>query len=87
MRENTRRPPNGCRNARFNPRPTRPKPDALKTKSTNNIQTIELNILNKFYRKESFDIFKPAKFEDEQLIKFFCFNFNFALLQKMGWQV
>jgi hypothetical protein len=66
MKENTRWPPNGCKNAKFNPRPIRPKLHALKTKSTNNIQTIELNIFNKFYRKESFDIFKQAKFEDEK---------------------
>jgi hypothetical protein len=35
--------------AKFSPRPTRPKPDALKTKSINKIQAIELNIFNKFF--------------------------------------
>jgi hypothetical protein len=51
-------PPNGHRNAKFNPRPTKLKPDALKTNNTNNIQAIKLNILNKLYQKESFKIFK-----------------------------
>jgi len=51
----------GCRNAKSNPRPTRPKPNPLKIKSTNNIQVIKLNILNKFYQKESIDIFKQTK--------------------------
>jgi hypothetical protein len=38
--------------AKFSPRPTRPKPDALKTKSINKIQAIELNFLiNSFERK------------------------------------
>jgi hypothetical protein len=49
MLDNTWWPLDGHKNVKFNPRPTRPKPDALKTKSTNNIQVIELNILNKFY--------------------------------------
>jgi hypothetical protein len=39
-------------NAKFNPKPTRPKLDALKTKSTSNTQTIELNILINFIRKK-----------------------------------
>jgi hypothetical protein len=60
-----------------------PKPNALKIKSKSNIQTIQLYILNKFYQEESFEIFKQAKFEHEQLIKKNCFNF--ALLQKVGW--
>jgi hypothetical protein len=58
MRENTKRPPYGFRNVKFNPRPTKPKLNALKTKSTSNIQAIKLNISNKFYQKESFEIFK-----------------------------
>jgi hypothetical protein len=44
---------------KFNPRPTRAKPNPLKIKNTSNIQAIELNILNKCYQKESFEIFKP----------------------------
>jgi hypothetical protein len=58
MRENTKRPPNGFRSVKFNPRPTKPKLDALKTKSKSNIQAVKLNILNRFYQKESFEIFK-----------------------------
>jgi hypothetical protein len=39
---------------KFNPRPTKPKPNALKIK----IQAIQLNILKKIYQKESFEILK-----------------------------
>jgi hypothetical protein len=74
MRENIRQPPNGCRYAKFNRRPTKPKLVALKKKSKNNIQTIQLNIFNKFYQKEIFEIFKQAKFEHEQLIKYILFQ-------------
>jgi hypothetical protein len=49
MLDNTWWPPDGHKNVKFNLRPTMPKPNALKTKSTNNIQVIELNILNKYY--------------------------------------
>jgi hypothetical protein len=84
MQENTQQPPNGHRNVKFNPKPTMPKPNALKTKNTSNIQAIELNILNKFYQKESFEIFKQAKFEDEQLIKYFLFQFQFWIVIKSG---
>jgi hypothetical protein len=59
----------------FNPRPIKPKPNALKTKSTNNIQAIELNV---------FEIFKQAKFEDEQLIRYFLFQFQFHIVIKSG---
>jgi hypothetical protein len=48
MKENTKQPPNGCReenrtgvNAKFNPRATMPKIDVLKAKVTTNIQTIK----------------------------------------------
>jgi hypothetical protein len=51
--------------AKLNPRPTRPKSNALKTKSTNNIQVTKLNIFNEFYQKEGFEIFKQEKIEDE----------------------
>jgi hypothetical protein len=37
--------------AKFNPKPTKPKLDALKTKSISNTQTIELNILIFFIKK------------------------------------
>ncbi len=80
----TWQPPNSHRNAKFNPKPTRPKPDALKTKSTSNTQAIKLNIFNKFYQKESFDIFKQAKFEDEQLIRYFLFRFQFCIVTNSG---
>jgi hypothetical protein len=59
-----------------------PKPDALKTKSINTIQTIQLNIFNKFYQKESFEIFKQAKFEHEQFIKYLFFQFR--IITKSG---
>jgi hypothetical protein len=62
----------------FNPRPIRPKPNALKTKSTSNIQAMELNV---------FEIFKQEKFEDEQLIRYFLFQFQFHIVIKLGWQV
>jgi hypothetical protein len=62
----------------------RPKLDALKTKNTNNIQAIELNIFNKFYQKESFEIFKQATFEHEQFIKYVLFQFQFRTITKNG---
>jgi hypothetical protein len=49
--------------AKSNPGPTRPKLNALNTKSTNNI-----------YQKEKFEIFKQAQFEDEQLIRYILFQ-------------
>jgi hypothetical protein len=78
MWENTWWPRDGRKNAKFNPRPTRPKPDALETKNTSNIQKIELNIFKKFYQKESFEIFKQEKFEDEQLIWYFFVSIPIA---------
>jgi hypothetical protein len=56
MLEKTWQPRDGGRNAKSNPRPTKPKLDALKIKSINNIQ--ELNIFNKFYQFVSRDIEK-----------------------------
>jgi hypothetical protein len=84
MRENTKWPPNGCRSAKFNPSPTKPKLNALKTKNTSNIQAIKLNIFNKFYQKENFEIFKQATFEHEQLIRYFLFQFQFHTITKSG---
>jgi len=56
--------------------PGKPKPIALKIKSTSNIQAIKLNIFNNFDQKESYEIFKQILFEDEQLIKHFLFQFH-----------
>jgi hypothetical protein len=53
MLENTRQPPNGQRNARFNQRPTKSKLDALKAKSISKIPAIELKVLI-ILPKESF---------------------------------
>jgi hypothetical protein len=61
-----------------------PKPNALKTKNTSNIHTIELNIFNKFYQKESVEIFKQEIFEDEQLIWYFLFQFQFRIVTTSG---
>jgi hypothetical protein len=72
---------------KFNPRHIKPKPNALKTKSTSNIQAIKLNIFHKFYEKENFEIFKKAKFKDDQLISYFFFQFQFHTIIKNGWQV
>jgi hypothetical protein len=41
MRENIRWSPDGHMNAKFNPRATTPKTNALKIKSTSNIQAIK----------------------------------------------
>jgi hypothetical protein len=60
------------------------KPDALKTKSTSNIQVIEFNIFNIFFQNEMFETFKQAKFEDEQLISYFLFQFQFCTITKCG---
>jgi hypothetical protein len=49
MLDNTQWPLGGYKYVKFNPRPTTPKLDALKTKSTSDIQVVELDILNKFY--------------------------------------
>jgi hypothetical protein len=54
-----------------NPRPTMPKLNALKIKNKTNIQAIKLNIFNKFYQKESFEILKQTKFEVVQSKLFF----------------
>jgi hypothetical protein len=40
MRENTKRPLDGYKSAKFNPKATRPKLDTLKTNNTSNIQAI-----------------------------------------------
>jgi hypothetical protein len=64
MLENTWQPQDGRKNAKLNPRPTKPKPDALKTESTRKIQAIKLNVFLKNYQKESFEIFKQEIFED-----------------------
>jgi hypothetical protein len=53
------------------------KPDVLKTKSTSNIQVIE-------FENEMFETFKQAKFEDEQLISYFLFQFQFCTITKCG---
>ncbi len=34
-----------------------------------------------------FEIFKQEKFEDEQLIRYFLFQFQFHIVIKLGWQV
>jgi hypothetical protein len=44
-------------------------------RGTSNIQAIELNV---------FEIFKQAKFEDEQLIRYFLFQFQFHIVIKSG---
>jgi len=75
-------PPNGGRSVKFNPKPIKPRLDALKIKSTKNIQAIKLNILNGFYQNKSFEIFKQAKFENEQLIRYFLFQFQFHCHKK-----
>jgi hypothetical protein len=71
-------------NAKFNPRATTPKPNALKIKSTSNIQAIKLNNFNNFFQKEILEIFKQEKFEDEQLIRYFLFRFQFCPITKCG---
>jgi len=53
MKENAKWPLDGCRNVTFNPRATKRKLDALKTKK-NNIQAIKLNIFNEFLKKGNF---------------------------------
>jgi hypothetical protein len=71
--------------AKFNlTRATRPKLDALKTKSTSNIQTIKNFKFNNFFQKDIFEIFKQEKFEDEQLIRYFLFQLQFRTLTKSG---
>ncbi len=60
IKDKTWRPPDGGKSRKSNPKPNRPKPNALKIKSTSNIQAIKLNIFNKFYQKESLEIFKKT---------------------------
>jgi hypothetical protein len=84
MNENIRRPLDRRRSAEFNPKAIRPRPNVFKTKITSNIQTIELNIFNNFFQKEMFETFKQAKFGDEQLIKYFFFQFQFHIITKCG---
>jgi len=82
--EKTWHPLDGGRSANSNLGSTMPKPDVLKIKNTNNIYVIKLNILNKFYQKESFEIFKQTKFEDEQSINYFLFQFQFHTIVENG---
>jgi hypothetical protein len=82
MRENIGWPPNGCKSAKFNPRAIRPKPNALKINNTSNIQ--ELKFFNNFFQKEFLEIFKQAKFEDEQLIRYFLFQIQIFTFTKNG---
>jgi hypothetical protein len=41
-----------------------------------------INFFNAFYQKESFEIFKQIKFEDEQLIMYSLFQFQFHIITK-----
>ncbi len=66
-----------------NPRPFRLQLNALKIKNTSNIQAI-VNIFNRFYQKKSFEIFKQFFSKDEQLIRYFLFQFQFHIATKNG---
>ncbi len=82
MKDKTWQPLDGGKSKKSNPRPSRPKQNALKIKNTSNIQTIELNIFNKFYQKESLEIY--IYIEDEQLVRYFLFQFQFHIVIKHG---
>ncbi len=41
-----------------------------------------IKFFNAFYQKESFEIFKQIKFEDEQLITYSLFQFQFHIITK-----
>ncbi len=66
------------------PRAIKPRLDALKIQNTKPIQAIKLNILNIFYQNKSFEILKQIFFEDEQLIRYFLFQFQFHIVTKSG---
>jgi hypothetical protein len=51
MKENNREPLDGC-SAKFNPRPTRAKPNGLNIKNISNIQAIKLIFLINFIKRK-----------------------------------
>ncbi len=56
----------------------------LKDKEYKKIQTIELNIFKIYIKRKYFEIFEQIKFEDEQSIKYFLFQFQFHTITKSG---
>jgi hypothetical protein len=63
--------------------PIKSKPDALKAKRISKIQVVELIFLIKLTKGKFLDI-QTSKFEDEQLIRYFWFQFQFFTIIKSG---
>ncbi len=66
------------------PKAHKAKTRCLKNKEYKQHSNNRIKYFNKFYQKKNFEIFKQEKFEDEQLLRYFLFQFQFHIVIKSG---